>query len=124
MQTMVKNILSANCGHKNVLAAGAFYLLGYDEIISQLDVALGFLGERTEPEPLDLLGGQPADADDVEVEDGVLGHGVMTHLEDNRLVGTAGFVHLLAGRGPQFVHRPGDAGGAGIRGGECFRRDI
>ena len=106
---MIERVLLPDRPHKRPFQPGHPDLRRDDEIIAQLDIALGFLGVRTEPEFLYLFQGQAAHPDDVKIEDGVLGDRVVPHFEDDGLVGTPRPLYLPAGQATQFVGRPGVA---------------
>ena len=105
VKPMVQGVLGLDGPDKDPLQARPPDLLRDDEVLAEHDVPLRFLGEGHQPEPLDLLDGQPADPDDIEIEDGVLGHGVVPHLEDDGLVGPPGPFDFGPGRRPQLVDR-------------------
>ena len=113
---MIERVLRPDCPDIGLFQPGPSDFFGDDEIVSQLDVALGFLGVRTEAELLDLFEDQTANPDDVKVENGVLGDRVVPHLEDDSLVGASRPLHFPAGDGPELVGRPGVTGNTGIGG--------
>src|SRR4030065_2184051 len=83
VEVVIKGVLGPDSVQETSLQPGPSALLRDDKIITQLDIALGFLGVRTEAKLLDLFEGQAAHSDDVEVENAVLGDRVGPHLEDD-----------------------------------------
>jgi hypothetical protein len=77
-----------------------------NEVIAELDIPLRFLREGAEAKALDFFDGQPAYADDIEVEDGMFGHRVIAHFEDDRPVGAPRPFDFGAGDAPQLVGGP------------------
>src|SRR4030065_1152490 len=82
VEVVIKGVLGPANFQENSLQPGPSDLLRDDKIITQLDIALGFLGVRTEAELLDLFEGQAAHSDDIEVENGVFGDRGVPHLEE------------------------------------------
>ncbi len=124
VEPVIEGVLGLDRADEEGLPARPLDLVRDDEVLAERDVPLRFLGERHQPEALDLLDGQTADADDVEVEDGVLGDGVVAHLEDDGPVRPPGPVDLGPGRGPELVDRPRVARDAGVGRGQRLGRDV
>ncbi len=92
-----------------------------DEIVLQKDVALGFLRVRAEAELFDLLDKKPRHAQDVDVEDGVFGNGVVAHPEDDVAVGFPRRLHLFPRDPAQLVDGQGIAADPSVGGGDGLR---
>ncbi len=124
VEAVVERVLGLDRADEVGLGPGRHDLLRDDEILAQGDVALGLLREGGQTEPLHGLDRQAAEAHQVEVEDGVLGHRVVAHLEDDGPVRAAGLLHLAAGGPAQLVDRAGVAGDAGVGGGQRLGRQV
>jgi len=73
---------------------------------------------------LDLLNGQTAQSDQIKIEDGMLGHRVMAHLEDDILIRAAGLIDFSSGHCSELINWPGVARNAGIGSGDGLGSNI
>ena len=121
---VIQPVLSADDVHKRHFHGGPADLFGDDEVIFQPHVALRFFRIRTQAKFFDFLHQQPGNAENIDVEDGMLGNRAVPHLKDDVPVGLPRLFHLLPGDSAQFVNRPGTAADAGVGGGDRLRREI
>ncbi len=124
IEVVISRVLSPDRLDEQVPEARPDDFLGDDVIVSKLDVALGFLGKGTEAEFFDFLDGQAADPHEVEIENGMLGHGMVAHLENDRRVGPPGLFHFPPGGPAELISRAGVAGNPGIGRRQRFRRQV
>ncbi len=121
---MIQAVLFADDVHEGRFHARPADFFGDDEIVFQPHVALRFFRIRTETKFFDFLHKETGNAEDINVEDGMLGYGAVSHLEDDVLVGLPRFFHLLPGDGTQCIDGLGAAADPGVSGGDRLRREI
>ena len=124
VKPVVEIVLMPNGGDKSLFQIRLADFRRNDEVVLKKNVALRLLGVGCKPEPLDLLDQKTGNGQNVEVENGVLRDRAVAHLEDDIPVRCAGFFHLAAGDGPQFVDRLRIAADPGVRGGNGLGRQI
>ena len=78
---------------------------GHNKVFVKQNIALRFLRIGTQTEFFNFFHQQTGNADDVDIEDGMLGHRAVAHFKNNVAVGLAGFFHFGAGVLPA-VHQP------------------
>jgi len=72
----------------------------------------------------DLLNGQTAQPDQIKIEDGMLGHRVMAHLEDDILIRAAGFIDFSSGHCSELINRSWVTRDTGIGSGDGLGSNI
>jgi len=102
LQLVVKleigSILPLDYIQKDVLGRRAQNLLRSHKITVQSDIPLRFFSVGTEPEMLDKLQGEAADAENIDVENSMFRHRGMPQPEDDGLVGLPCTIHFFPGR--------------------------
>jgi len=124
VKAVVKVVLPVDCCAENIGQPRVADLVGHDEILVEQHVALGLFRVGAQAEFFDFLHQQAGNADHVDVEDGVFGHGGMPHFKNDVAVGAACLFHFGARVAPKLVHRFGAAADARVGGGDRLRRQL